>query len=516
MSTSDTNDPDTNDTRTVSRRQLIKTGTLSAGVLVTLALLLIVNYLGWKYHHRFDWTKSRFYTLSEKSENVLKKLDREVDFVVFLPPQNDLYQPVKELLSRYETTSHHVHVRIVDAERNPVEAQQLVKEYGVTNAGIVVSSGKDRRVIDAGELAEMDYSGMQFGQGPQMTGFKGEQLFTGAILQLEEGRKPKVLFTTGHGERSLDDRDAHGFAAIQELLGPDNFQIEEWASLGKNAVPPGTDLVVLGGPTNAFLKPELDALTAYLNDGGRVLVLVDPTLSQASGGGLIATGLNDWLAGYGVKLGEDIVVDPPNALPSYSAQVFFTKDYGTGHPITKPLAQSGVPVLLNMARSVAKGTVPPGLQVTELLRTSGDGWGETNLTDLQKVGKDAKDLQGPVPLAVAVERQAAPANPADPAPPATQTPAGPKKMRLVVFGDSDFATNQLVQANPANAVLLSNSLNWLAERESLLTIPAKKSEQVHLTLTPDQRRALLLLTCVLLPGLAATCGVLVYYRRKRR
>ena len=68
----DTNNPDTNDTRTVSRRQLVKTGTLSAGVLVTLALLLIVNYLGWKYHHRFDWTKSRFYTLSDKSENVLK------------------------------------------------------------------------------------------------------------------------------------------------------------------------------------------------------------------------------------------------------------------------------------------------------------------------------------------------------------------------------------------------------------------------------------------------------------
>jgi len=502
MNIPDTSGPDSNDTRTVSRRQLVKTGTLSAGVLITLALLLIVNYLGWKYHHRFDWTKSRFYTLSDKSENVLKKLDREVDFVVFLAPQNDLYQPVKELLSRYDTASHHVHVRIVDAERNPVEAQQLVKQYGVTSAGVVVASGKDRRVIDAGELAEMDYSGMQFGQPPQMTGFKGEQLFTGAILQLEEGRKPKVLFTTGHGERSLDDRDAHGFASIQELLGPDNFQLEEWASLGKNAVPAGTDLVVLGGPTNAFLKPELDALTAYLNDGGRVLVLVDPTLSQASGGGLMPTGLTDWLAGYGVKLGDDIVVDPPNVLPSYSAQVFFANDYGTCHPITKPLAQSRVPVLLNMVRSVSKATaVPPGLQVTELLRTSGEGWGETDLANLAKVGKDAKDLQGPVPLAVAVERQGT---------------AGQKKMRLVVFGDSDFATNQLVQANPANSVLLANSLNWLAERESLLTIPAKKSEQVHLTLTPDQRRAILLLTCVLLPGLAATCGALVYLRRKRR
>lgn len=492
--------------RTATRRQLVKTGTLSAGVLVTLALLLIVNYLGWKYHHRFDWTKSRLYTLSDKSENVLKKLDREVDFVVFLSPQNELYQPVKELLSRYDAASHHVHTRIVDAERNPVEAQQLVKQYGVTSAGVVVVSGKDRRVIDVADLAEMDFSGMQMGQAPQMTGFKGEQLFTGAILQLEEGRKPKVLFTTGHGEHSLDDRDVHGLASIQELLGPDNFQLEEWASLGKNAVPPGTDLVVLAGPTNAFLKPELDALTAYLNNGGRVLALVDPTLSQASSSaGLIPTGLSEWLAGYGVKVGEDIVVDPTNVLPSYSAQVFFANDYGGGHPITKPLAQSRVPVLLNMARSVAKGTTAPGLQrglqVSELLRTSAEGWGETDLAHLEKVGKDAKDTPGPVPLGIAVERPAQ---------------AGQKKMRLVVFGDSDFATNQLVQGNPANAVLLANSLNWLVERESLLTIPAKKSEQVRLSLTAEQRRNLFLLTLVILPGLAASCGALVYFRRKRR
>jgi ABC-type uncharacterized transport system involved in gliding motility auxiliary subunit len=489
--------------RTATRRQLVKTGTLSAGVLVTLALLLIVNYLGWKYHHRFDWTRSRLYTLSDKSENVLKKLDREVDFVVFLSPQNELYQPVKELLSRYDAVSHHVHVRIVDAERNPVEAQQLVKQYGVTSAGVVVVSGKDRRVIDVADLAEMDFSGMQMGQAPQMTGFKGEQLFTGAILQLEEGRKPKVLFTTGHGEHSLDDRDVHGLASIQELLGPDNFQVEEWASLGKNAVPPGADLVVLAGPTNAFLKPELDALTAYLNNGGRVLALVDPTLSQASStAGLIPTGLDEWLAGYGVKLGQDIVVDPTNVLPSYSAQVFFANDYGSGHPITKPLAQSRVPVLLNMARSVGKGTAAPGLQVSELLRTSAEGWGETDLAHLEKVGKDARDVPGPVPLGIAVER------------PAGQ--GGQKKMRLVVFGDSDFATNQLVQGNPANAVLLSNSLNWLVERESLLTIPAKKSEQVRLSLTAEQRRNLFLFTWVLLPGLAAACGALVYVRRKRR
>jgi len=490
-----------NTPQTANRRVLVKAGTLSAGVLLFAALLLIVNYLGWKYHHRFDWTASSLYTLSEKSEKVVKNLKRDIELVVFVPPENQLYAPVKELLAQYDAASQRVSVRIVDAEKKPVEAQQLVQQYGISSAGVVVVSGEDRRVIDVADLAEMDYSGMQMGQAPTMTGFKGEQLFTGALLQLDEGRKPKVLFTTGHGEHSLDDRDVHGFASIQELLGPDNFQLEEWASLGKSEVPPGTELVVIAGPTNTFLKPELDVLSAYLDNGGRILAMIDPTLGQANGSGIVPTGFTEWLAGYGVKLGENIVVDPPNVLPSYSAQVFFVNEYGD-QAITKPLAQSRLPVLFNMARSVSKAAQPgQGLQITELLHTSAEGWGENNLAQLEKVAKDDADVQGPVPLGVAVERAAA---------------GGQKKLRLVVFGDSDFATNQLVQGNPANAVLLSNSLNWLAERESLITIPPKKTEQVRLTLTGGERQALYALVCALLPGLAVVCGALVYVRRRRR
>ena len=480
----------------VSRRQLVKTGTLSAGVLLVAALLLIVNYLGWKYHKRFDWTAGEIYTLSEKSENVLEGLKRDVEFVVFLTPGSGMYEPVRELLTHYDAASQRVSVRYYDPERNPVEAQQLLQKYNVANPGVVVVSGNDRRVVDSNDLAELDFSGMQMGQAPQMTGFKGEQLFTGAILQLAEGRKPKALFTTGHGERSLDDRDVHGLASIQQILGPDNFELEEWASLGQAAVPAGTDLLVLAGPTSGFLKPELDAFTAYLNNCGRMLVMVDPTLGQTAGSGLIPTGLDAWLAAYGVKLGNDIVVDPPSTLPTYSPQVFFSNQYGD-HPITKPLEQARVPVLLNMARSVAVGGGVAGMQAIDLLKTSGEGWGESGLAQLETVEKDAADVAGPVPLGVAVERTEG------------------KKMRLVVYGDSDFATNQLVQGNPANAVLLANSLNWLAEREALLTIPPKKTEQVRLNLTGGQLRTLYLLTLLVLPGVAVVLGTMVYVRRRR-
>ncbi|HEY0513244.1 MAG TPA: GldG family protein [Thermoanaerobaculia bacterium] len=483
----------------MNRRQLLRTGTLSAGVLLLAALLLIVNYFGWKYYKRFDWTRSQLYSLSERTRNVLRGLRRDVDFIVFLSPdqQHELYQPTSELLQRYGAVSRRVHVRVVDLEKNPIEAQQLVKQYGVTTTGVVVASGNDKRVINSNDLAELDFRSQEATGQPQMTGFKGEQLFTSAILQLSEGRKPRILFTTGHGEHALDDQGDHGFSGAQELLGRDNFELSEWASLGKPAVPAGTDLLVIAGPTSSFVQPELDALSAYLNNGGRMLVLLDPTLGTA-GAGLVNTNLEGWIARYGIKVGPDIVVDPSNPLPYYGPETIFIKSYGD-HPVTKALAQAGVPVLVSLARSAGAGSAP-GIKVVELLRTTPEGWGETDLVHLDKVSRDARDLAGPVPVGAVAESSA--------------TAPGKRPMRLIVFGDSDFATNQLLHANTPNAVLLANTLNWLVEREALLEIPAKKTEQVRLTLTQGEIRNVYLLAAAL-PLLAVALGGMVFVRRRR-
>ncbi|HYH45340.1 MAG TPA: GldG family protein [Thermoanaerobaculia bacterium] len=484
----------------VNRRWLVRTGTLSAGVLLMAALLVIVNYFGHKYHKRFDWTSSRLYTLSEKSENVVRDLEKDVDFIVFLQPGDELYEPVRELLTQYDAASQRVKVRYVDPQRDRMEAERLIQQYQISGYGVVVASGKDKRVIPSNDLAELDFSGMQMGQAPTVSGFKGEQLFTGAVLQLGEGRKPKVIFTTGHGERSLDDQGPEGLAGIQQLLGADNFDVEEWSALGKTAVPPGTDLVVVAGPRSPFLQPELSALAGYLNGGGRVLALVEPTLGQtegAGGGGLTPTGFESWLGQFGVKLGNDIVIDPQKTIPGFTAATLYSDDYGD-HPVTNALSQSKLPVLFSVARSVGRNETA-GFTITELARTTGEGWGETNLSALAEVERDDNDVAGPVSLGVAVEAEK------------TQG----RKMRLVVFGDSDFATNQLVQANSPNQILLSNALNWLVAREALLAIPPRKTEQVRLNLTQEQGYTVYAIALLLLPVLAAAAGIVVWSRRRR-
>jgi ABC-type uncharacterized transport system involved in gliding motility auxiliary subunit len=506
-----------------TQRKLAFGGTLGAAALLVFALVGILNYLGFRHYWRWDWTRSQLYTLSEKTTSILEGLDKDVSVVVFMDEQSEVFEPTKELLARYAAASSRIDVSIIDPVRNLARAQQLVERYEVDRAAVVFESGGDKRVVDATDLADYDYSAMQMGGAPEMRGFKGEQLFTSAIVELVEAKKPTILFTTGHGEPSLDSMEGRGFGRLQRFLGQDNFSIEEWASLGKNEVPPATDLIVVAGPTQPFAGPELQLLGRYVEGGGRLLVMIDPNLTET--GRIADTGLAGWLGTYGVSVGDDIVIDPTNLLPFFSAETIFAGNYGS-HPITEALSQARAPVVFSLARSVRAAPAAPEGKVTELVRTSGDGWGETNLEQLEGVEKEEGDLPGPVGLGVAVEIGGAEApseeavplegvpGPDGAAPTAAPTAGTKPQGRMVVYGDSDFATNaQLDQ--PGNATLIANTLNWMVERETHLGIAAKEPEQVRLSLTPQERRQALLLVVVFIPLATLITGIVVNVRRRR-
>jgi ABC-type uncharacterized transport system involved in gliding motility auxiliary subunit len=501
---------------------LAKGTVLSAGVLLVFALIALLNYFGMKYYKRFDWTASRQYSLSDKTKSVLAGIpaDKSIDVTLFLPPNLPLHDAAKELLERYAAASPKVKFKAVDADKNLIEAQRLVDKYQLTSLNVVVfESGDDRRVVEDGDLADYDYSGMQFGQAPQMTGFKGEEAFTGAILELVESRKPKVLFTAGHGEASIDEPGATGYSQVRDLLGKENLEITAWTSLGKPEVPDGTDLVVVAGPKAAFVQPELDALGRYLDRGGRLLVLIDPDLSAKPA----PTGLEAWLRERGVDVRDDIVVDPSSTVPLYGAETLFVSSAG-GHPIIESLSQAQYPVIVALARSIAPGTAPAGMEATTLLTTTGEGWGETNLANLGQVAKDDRDSAAPVPVAVAVAAKAKESEDPhlheedlevpEPAGETAAAAAEAPQWRLVVLGDSDLATNAVLPS-AGNPTLVANAFNWLLERQKLLGIGPKKPEQVRLSLTPAQLSRITWSVLAGMPLLAVVSGILVWRRRRR-
>jgi ABC-type uncharacterized transport system involved in gliding motility auxiliary subunit len=366
---------------------------------------------------------------------------------------------------------------------------------GDIRLSVVFRAGEKKKVVAVDQLAEFDFARAQMGGEPTLKAFKGEQEFTAAILTVTQAKSPKVVFATGHGERPIAGRVREGFERVVDLLKQDNCSVEEWDSLASQKVPDGTDLVVVAGPRAGFTFPETDALKAYLSAGGRALLLLDVEFAPGAGNRMTDLGLSPVLDAYGIELGDDVVVDPRNALPLMGPETVVARSFRP-HPVTKLL--EGLPVVLPLARSVATvEKVPEGVTAQVLAETSPEGWGETNLADLEtKVEKDGGDVAGPVPLAVAAE-------------------AGKeKKTRLVVVGDADFASSAGI-ANAANLYLVTSAVNWLLERESLISIPPKSTEQVAVTLSRGDIARITLFVLLILPAAAIGLGIAVWLKRRR-
>jgi len=473
-----------------------------AVVLVT-ALAVMVNWLAARRWARADLTSTKIYTLSEKTENILADLTEEVRVVVFMTPATSMYDQVHELLQRYQAASSKLSVEFIDPDREPLRTKQLAEQFGVQVANTVVFALGDRtKYVTAEQMAEMDYSGMEYGQGPSVRAFKGEEQFTSAILSLVAPEVPKVYFVTGHGEAAVagggSDRSV---ALLAEALKRENMEAAD-TTLLSGEVPLDADILAIAGPTRAFTEAEIAALNAFLDGGGRLLGALDPLIEPT--GTMRPTRLEALLAARGVTVHDDLVVDPSRRLPFYDLSAVYLQDF-PAHPVTEGL--EGFAVLFTVARSLAA----EGEGAQPLVRTSDQGWGETDLGMLlggQPVALDESDVPGPAVVAVAVERA-----PEAETGEAAAGDAAAGGARLVVFGDSDFLTDVDI-ANAGNSVLALNAFNWLGAREDLLGIPPREVEQVSLFLNQQQMRTILLLVLVVMPGAAILAGVLVWRRRR--
>lgn len=489
----------------MSGQRAQRVGTSIAAVALAVLLFGGVNWIGHRrWYVRSDWTRAQIYSLSETTKKIVAGLKAPVRVTVFMTRGARLYDPIQELLNRYRALSPKIEVEFLDPERNPVRAEALVREFGIRQSTVVFRSGDKKKYVEEDKLADFDFAASQMGGAPSIKAFKGEQAFTSAILEVTENRTAKVYFTAGHGEPTLDSAErGRGYSQAKQLLERDNATVAPWDSLGRGEVPGDASAVVIAGPRTAFLEPETAALRKYLAAGGRALFLLDPVL-PGPGAPASDFGLGDLLDSYGVKLANDIVIDPSNAVPLVGPETVIANHYGS-HPIVRSLSEQGLPVLFPVARSVAKGEAKPGspTAATMLIETTSDGWGETGLDKLDAVQKDGKDVAGPVTIALAV----GPAEGKD----AGKAPEKPT--RIVVIGNSRFLANGSL-GNAGNANLFLNAIHWMTGEEKLVGIAPKTPEQASLSLTASQVNRIGLFAVAGMPLAAVLLGVWVWYRRR--
>jgi gliding motility-associatede transport system auxiliary component len=463
-----------------SRRQA-RYGTLTGvSVLVVLAILVAINYIGSKQNKRWDLTTNKQFSLSDQTRTVLQKLDSPLNVIVFAKETD--FAPFKDKLKEYEYASNKVTTDYVDPDKKPaIASQNKIEAYNT-----ILFKYKDRS-----ERVTSD----------------NEQDITTAIIKVVQGTTKKVYFTSGHGERDAASSDRDGYKAIADALTRENYSVDKLVLAQAGSVPDDAAVVIVAGPKTDFFPNEITAIKNYLAKQGKLLLELDPPERADSTplANLIALA-HDW----GMDVGNDIVVDVSGMgqLIGTDASVPVAANY-PAHAITQrfrlltayPAARSVTPVAGGVNGHIAQGFV----------ETSPRSWAESDLKGMLTSGKvsfsaASGDKQGPITIAAAVSAAGTAPSGAAPNAPKPET-------RVVVFGDSDFVANSGLGIQ-GNKDLFMNTIGWLSQQENLISIRPKEPDDRRLTMTAAQQTNVRWLSLLIIPGLVFVAGVSQWWRRR--
>jgi len=438
---------------------------------VFMGVLVLVNYLSVRHHHRFDLTEQGVFSLSAQSINVVKNLQDDLQIQAFV--EGGVNPELRELLESYAYQSPKVKFQIIDPDKQP----EMAEKYHITAYNTVrLEYGKESTTIT------------------QPT----EESLTNAIIKVTRTTHKTVCFIEGHGEPDIDDvQNARAFSSVKQAMANENYETKKVLLASLAGVPDDCSVVIAVATEKPFLDSEVKALENYLDGGGRLLVLVPPKVGAE---------FEPLLAKWGVKLGNDVVVDQVVRLFQGPALGLapLVNTYAP-HEITRDLKQRTV---FPMTRSVhADAAGKPGLQATELVKTSPQSWAETDLTGLfqqsQAAFDEGKDTKGPVPIAVVVN--------------ADLKKMGKEKggtTRLAVYGSAEFASNREVDGTYYNKDLFLNTVDWLAGQADLVSIRARNVRSSKVQFTAEQGTVIFYLSVLVLPELLLIAGITVWWRRE--
>jgi ABC-type uncharacterized transport system involved in gliding motility auxiliary subunit len=98
-------------------------------VVVVLAILVAVNYIGKKQNKRWDLTANKQFALSDQSRNVLAKLDSPLEIKVFAQEQD--FPRYQDRLKEYTYSSKQLATEFIDPDKKPTIAKQnSIQQYG--------------------------------------------------------------------------------------------------------------------------------------------------------------------------------------------------------------------------------------------------------------------------------------------------------------------------------------------------------------------------------------------------
>src|SRR5436305_2067054 len=470
-------------------------------IVLVLFLVAMINSFAFKHYARWDFSRDQKYALSDKTKRFLDTLNGKMRVTVFFAPNTPITADVQNLLTEYQYAGKgKIDVEHIDPERNLSRAKELFDKYKVvTDEGLLVLDYEGRnKTVKASEMADIDQSGMAFGEGPRVAAFKGEQAITSAMMDLVEGKKKILAYVLGHKEPPLLENSA--ISVLKTFIENENIRFQELNLFDVDAVPAEMKAIVIIGPQYDFSGREMKLLRDFWDKQGRILLLLDPAARTPR--------LDAFLNELGVKVNDDRLMV---FLRTGIQELALTRDVQAhflgGNPVTKRLAD----VRALFFGGTCSLTLEPdrvraaNVRLDPLIQAEKGYFGETdyNSDNQAKFQTDAKAAGAPPTIGAAVERGAS-----------ADERVQMNSSRLVVVSNATFVQDNAVTQDQQALDFISGSVNWLLSREQLIGIAPKISKPLTFSLNEDALRNLRWIVLVLMPLVFAALGTAVWWKRR--
>ena len=443
----------------MQKRQTKFAAYTTAYILVVIAILAAINWLGVRHNKSIDTTANKRYSISDQTEKIVKNLKQDVKISFWDSP--DQFRGARDLLDRYDALSDKLTVEYVDGNK----MARLAREKNIKQPGtILVESGNNRQ--EAKSLTEEE--------------------ITGAMVRLLKGTERQVCFVQGSGEHDpADSQKGTGYSQVKTLLERNNYKTETISLLEKREIPAACTITVVAGPRFDYPAEVVKVLQDRVEQNGSVLFMLDPPLQLGTEKISPNNDLVAMLDKWGVALNPDLVIDDSRAGQMFglSEATPLVAAYDT-HPIVREMSR--VATAFPLVRSLE---VKSGAQ--KLFSTLQSSFSTRNLSSAQiQPSKDDK----PGPLAIAAAGTV-------------------KKGRFVVVGSSMFVSNSILRFQ-GNGDLFMNMCNWLSADEDLISIRPKDPDNRPMNLSRAQILTIRTFSQFVLPLLAIGAGIMVWLKRR--
>ena len=493
-----------------------------------LAGIIALNIIGSNIYHRFDLTHDNRYSLSEVTEKIINKVDKQLLVNVYLegnfPSEfKRLQVETRQYLEELKAKNQNIIVRFI----NPDKIRQRLVQKGMTPSQLTVE--EDGKLSEAiifpwaeviygkkSEVISLLPSGIMNSQEEQLQKAieNLEYGFSNAINTVIQNKKQKIAVLSGNGEL----QDIYLFSFLNEVRKKYHLAKFTLDSVENNPQKTlqdltGFDLAIIAKPTEKFTDKEKETLDQYITNGGKTLWMLENT--QADQDSLFSTGkmlayprdlnLTDLFFSYGIRINSSIIKDLyaakiPLATGNSGNQTQFKHLPWYFHPLaitnpTHPITKNVSPVRMQFANQI--DTLQNNIKKTPLIVSSvlTQKIGTPKIIELQDIAKEPKQEEytsGPQLFAVLLEGEFKSMYKSRIKPFETnlyKEKSTPNKM--IVIADGDVAKNQILKGKPhdlsydkwtneqfGNKDFLVNAVDYLLDDSGLIQL-RNKSLQIN-------------------------------------